>query len=254
MRKFIYAVDFHWGYERVAGHKKPLHDIRAINAMLAFAIDFKPDEFIIGGDGLDCGVISHHNHGKPGATEGLKLLADAQEFRSEVLVPIESLKAKNIYIEGNHEAWLDQLVEVHPSLEGIVELKSLLKLEKWKVIPQGGQYDLGKITFLHGDTVTGGEHVAKQAVFNYERNVRFGHFHTYSVYTKTAPSEYKNGKTGVAVPCLCGKLPKYGKGKPNKWVQGFNFGYVGDGGLYTDYVAVIVDGKFVAPDGKVYKG
>jgi len=254
MRKFLYAVDLHWGYERVSGHKKPLHDLKAINAMLAFAVDFKPDEIILGGDILDCGMISHHNHGKPGATEGLRLLGDAKELRNEVLVPLESLKAKNTYIVGNHEAWLDQLVEMQPTLEGVVDLEAILKLEKWKVIPQGGQYDLGKLTFLHGDTISGGEHVAKAAVINWERSVRFGHYHTLQMYTKTAPAEYKNGKTGIAVPCLCHKTPKYGKGKPNKWVQGFNFGYVGDGGLYTDYVAVIVDGKFVAPNGTVYKG
>jgi len=254
MRKFLFAVDMHWGYERVNGHKKPLHDIRAINAMLAFAVDFKPDEVILGGDILDCGAISHHNHGKPGATEGLKLLGDAKELRNEVLVPLESLKAKLTVIEGNHEAWLHQLIEQIPTLEGIVELNALLKLDKWKIVPQGGQYDLGKLTFLHGDTVAGGEHCAKAAVINYERSVRFGHYHTLQMYTKTAPSEYKNGKTGIAVPCLCHKTPKYGKGKPNKWVQGFNFGYVGEGGIYTDYVAVIVDGKFVAPNGTVYKG
>lgn len=255
MTKFLYAVDTHYGYERVNGHKKPLHDIKAINAMLSFAADFKPDEIILGGDILDCGAISHHNHGKPGATEGLKLLADAQDCRAAIIEPLEALKPKNLtYIIGNHEAWLAQLVEQLPSLEGIVDLEALLKLKRWRVVPQGGQYDLGKLTFLHGDTISGGEHVAKAAVINYERSVRFGHYHTYQTFTKNSPSEYKDGKTGIAVPCLCHKTPKYGKGKPNRWVQGFNFGYVSEGGHYSDYVVVITDGKFTAPNGKVYKG
>lgn len=255
MVKFLYFVDTHWGYERVSGHKKALHDLRAINAMLQFAADFKPDVVIAGGDILDCGVISHHNHGKPGATEGLKLLGDAKEASSAIIKPIEALKPKNlIYIVGNHEAWLDQLIEQQPTLEGIVDLSKLLELSRWKIIPQGGQYDLGKLTFLHGDTISGGENSAKAGVINYERSVRFGHYHTYATYTKTAPSEYKNGKTGTAVPCLCSKAPLYGKGKPNRWVQGFNWGYVGDGGFYNDYVSVIVDGRFIGPTGKVYKG
>ena len=255
MVKFLYAVDMHWGYERVGGHKRPLHDLKAINSMLQFAVDFKPDVFILGGDILDCGVISHHNHGKPGQTEGLKLLADAKELQAAVLSPIDAIKPKQkVFIVGNHEAWLSQLTDQMPTLEGIVDLESLLQLKSWKVVPQGGQYDLGKLTFLHGDTVTGGEHVAKQAVINYERSVRFGHYHTFQTYTKTAPSEYKNGKTAVAVPCLCHKTPKYGKGKPNRWMQGFQFGYVGEGGCYNDYTAIIVDGKFIAPNGKAYKG
>lgn len=255
MTKFIFACDSHYGYERVNGHKKPLHDIKAIDAMLSFAQDFKPDEFILGGDILDCGIISHHNHGKSGQTEGLKLLADAQEARAAILTPIEALKPKKlIFITGNHEAWLSQFTDQFPTLEGIIDLKSLLKLNKWDVIPQGGQYDLGKLTFLHGDTISGGEHVAKAAVTNYERSVRFGHYHGYSLYTKTAPSEYKYGKTGMSVGCLCHKTPEYGKGKPNKWSQGLLFGYVDDKGFYNDYHITIIDGKFIAPNGKLYKG
>lgn len=255
MVKFLYAVDVHYGFERVHGHKRPLHDTKAISAVLQFAGDFKPDIVILGGDILDCGAVSHHNHGKPGATEGLRLLGDAKECRAAVIEPLEQLKPKQlVYIEGNHEAWLHHLVEQQPTLEGIVDLKALLKLDRWKVVPQGGQFDLGKLTFLHGDTVSGGEHVAKQAVTNYERSVRFGHYHTYQAFTKNSPSEYKNAKTAVAVPCLCLKTPKYGKGKPNRWVQGFQWGFVGEGGRYTDYTSVIVDGRFVGPGGKQYKG
>lgn len=255
MTKFIYAVDVHWGFERAGGHKKALHDLKAVGAMLNFAADFKPHEVILGGDILDCGAVSHHNHGKPGQTEGLRLLEDVQGAKAGVIAPLEALKAKRYtYIEGNHEAWLHQLVDTVPALEGIVDLEVLLGLQRWKIIPQGGQYNLGKLTFLHGDTITGGENVAKQGVINYERSVRFGHYHTYQVHTKNAPTEYKNAKTGIAVPCLCHKTPKYGKGKPNKWVQGFQFGTVGEGGHFNDYTAIIVDGKFTAPDGKVYRG
>ena len=70
MIKFIAAWDMHYGYERRGGHKVALHDSKAINAMLKFAADFKPDTFILGGDIMDCGAISHHNHGKPGLLRG----------------------------------------------------------------------------------------------------------------------------------------------------------------------------------------
>lgn len=256
LTKFLYAVDLHWGYERVSGHKKPLHDLKAINAMLQFAKDWKPDVVILGGDVVDCGAISHHNHGKPGATEGLKLVSDMAECSAQVIKPLEALSSVSqlVYIEGNHEAWLKQFTDLHPTLEGIVDLQALLKLDRWKLVAQGGQFDLGKLTFLHGDTLSGADIVAKNAVVNYERNVRFGHFHTAQTYTKNSPSEYKNAKTGVAVPCLCGKAPQYGKSKPNKWVQGFQFGVVGEGGNFSDWTQVIVDGKFIGCNGKVYKG
>lgn len=223
---------------------------------MKFAEDFKPQTWIHGGDMLDCGVISHHNHGKPGATEGLKLLADATEGRKTFIDPVEKIVGKNgelVYIIGNHEDWLTDLTDQIPSLEGLIDLKTLLHLQNWNVIPQGGAYSLGKLTFVHGDTVKGGEHVAKNAVVNYERSIRFGHHHTYQAYTKNSALDYKNAKTGIAVPCLCTKTPKYGEGAPNRWVQGFLYGYILDGGFFNDYVVTIINGKFVV-NGISYTG
>lgn len=204
---------------------------------------------------LDCGVISHHNHGKPGATEGLKLIADAKEGRDLFILPVEEIVGKGelVYLIGNHEDWLTDLTDKIPALEGLVDLESLLKLKRWKVVPQGGSFSLGKLTFIHGDTLKGGDQVAKNAVISYERNVRFGHHHTFQTYSKNSALDYKNGKTGVSVPCLCSKTPKYGEGAPNRWMQGFLFGYVREGGFFSDYVVTIVDGTFVV-NGKTYKG
>ncbi len=254
MKKFVAAFDSHFGYERRNGHKIALHDPKAIGSMLSFVNDFKPDVFIYGGDTLDCGVISHHNHGKPGATEGLKLLADATECREALITPIEEVvKGEKVYLIGNHEDWLTDLTDQIPSLEGLIDLKTILKLSKWTVIPQGGAFNLGKLTFIHGDTVKGGEHIAKNAVVNYERNIRFGHHHTYQVYTKNSALDYKNAKTGMSVPCLCTKNPKYGEGAPNRWVQGFLYGYIDQTGNFHDSVVLIIDGKCVV-NGNVYKG
>ncbi len=203
---------------------------------------------------LDCGVISHHNHGKPGATEGLKLLADATECREALIKPIEGLvKGEKVYIIGNHEDWLTDLTDQIPSLDGLIDLKTILKLKDWNVIPQGGAFNLGKLTFIHGDQVKGGEHIAKNAVVNYERSIRFGHHHTYQTYTKCSALDYKNAKTGTAVPCLCTKNPKYGEGAANRWIQGFLYGYIDTDGAFYDSVVLIFNGKCVV-NGKVYKG
>jgi metallophosphoesterase superfamily enzyme len=245
MDKFVALYDLHWGFERKGGHKVPLHDEKALKVALAFINDFKPDHVILGGDILDCGCISHHNKGKPGATEGLKLLADAQGLREALIEPIERLRTKSLtYIIGNHEDWLTDLVDEIPALEGIIDVGSVLKLKKqWKVVPQGEAHKLGKLVFVHGDQIKGGEHSAKWGVMAYEANIRFGHHHTFQVYSKTSAID-ANGHTGVAVPCLCKKGPKYGGGAPNRWMQGFQWGYVnGPAGTFNDYTTVIVDGK-----------
>lgn len=254
MTKFAFLTDLHFGYERRNGHKIPLHDPKAFGAAYEFLKDFKPDVLILGGDILDCGAISHHNKGAKRSTEGLRLLADAEECRANVLGPLEALKAKKqVYIVGNHEDWIEDLIEENPGIEGLVDLKPMLKLDSWQVLGQGSYYDLGKLTFVHGDQLSGGEHVAKAAVIAWERSIRFGHHHTYQVYTKVSPIHEKLGRTGIAVPCLCSKGPKYGEGKANRWVQGLNWGYVLPDGSYYDYVSIITNGRMVV-NGKVYKG
>lgn len=252
--KFVFLTDLHWGYERRGGHKVPLHDTKALSVALQFIDDFRPDHVILGGDMLDCGAVSHHNTHKAGAVEGLRLLADAAELRDVLLKPLEQLKPTTLtYIEGNHEDWLNQLVEEIPGLGGIVSLQSILKLNKqWKLVPRGEAHKLGKLVFVHGDQLSGGEHIAKAATLTYEKNIRFGHFHSFQVYTKTSAIE-SNGHTGVCVPCLCKKAPGYGKGAPNKWAQGFLWGYVDKGGFFNDYVSVIVDGKAII-NGVTYRG
>lgn len=255
MEKFVALYDLHWGYQRRNGHKTPLHDVKALKVALDFIEDFKPDHIILGGDMLDCGAISHHNHGKPGATEGLKLLGDAKELIAELIKPCEEAKPKTLtYIIGNHCAWVEQFVEKNPTLEGILDIKSLLGLneKKWKIVPQGETHKLGKIIFMHGDQIKGGEHSAKWATVAWEANVRFGHHHTAQTFTKTSAKD-ANGHTGIAVPCLCRKDPAYGGGSPNRWMQGFQYGYVnGPDGIFNDYTVIIINGKAII-QGKVYK-
>lgn len=255
MEKFIFLTDLHFGYERKGGHKVPLHDLKALKVVLDFAKDFKPDHVILGGDILDCGLISHHNHGKPGAVEGFRLLADANGLNEALIKPLEALKAKSYtYLTGNHEDWLTDLTDQIPALEGVIDIRSVLKLDpKWVIMPIGSTFKLGKLVFIHGDQVKGGEHCAKWATVAYEANVRFGHHHTLQIYTKTSAID-ANGHTGIAVPCLCRKDPKYGGGSPNRWVQGFDWGYVnGPEGRFGDYISVIINGKSLI-NGKVYGG
>jgi len=254
LEKFVALYDVHFGYERKGGHKSPLHDSKAIGATLEFMKDFRPDHIILGGDILDCSCISHHNHGKPGAVEGMKLIEDAKGLREALLDPIEALKPKTLtYIIGNHEDWLTDLSNQIPALEGMVDVKTVLGLkDSWKIVPLGEVHKLGKLKFIHGDQVKGGEYPAKWATVAYESNVRFGHYHTMQTYSKTAAFD-SAGHTGICVPCLCKKNPLYGGGAPNKWMEGFLYGYVREGGMFNDYVAIINDGVCTI-NGVTYKG
>lgn len=255
MKRFVFLTDLHYGYERDSyRHKRPLHDPKAMSLALQFVKDYKPDVLVLGGDILDCGAITPHAKGKPGRTEGLRLLADGQECQREFFAPLSKIPIKERYfITGNHEFWLDRLVDEMPGLESLVDIRNLLQLQDYTIIPQGGYVNLGRLTFIHGDQLRGGEHAAKQAVIDYERSVRFGHFHTAQMFTKASAIDTTQMRTGVAVPCLCHRSPQYGKNRPNKWCQGLLYGVVLPDGTFFDQLAIVVKNKLWA-NGKMYRG
>ena len=255
-RRFMAVYDVHRGWESRGGHRKAIHDPKAWSAVVKFAQDFKPQDFIFGGDILDCGCISHHNKGKARKTEGMRLLRDAEDCAENVIKPIEETLVRGgrrDFIVGNHEDWLEDLVDIDPALEGLVDVNHLLGLDAWKVIPQGGHTKLGKLHFIHGDQLGGGEHAAKKAALDYGKSVRFGHFHTFAAYTKTSPVDTLLHHSAVSVPCLCVKDPAYNESKPSRWAQGFLWGYINEDGTFNDYVSIVVDGQFTAL-GRTYRG
>ena len=254
MERFIAIWDTHYGFEKRSSKSVPLHDQKAIDVMLAFAEDFKPHHVVLGGDILDCGAISHHNAKRPRKIEGLRLETDARLARNNLIKPLEEAcsrlhrgAGRRIWIPGNHEDWIQDLLDKEPGLEGLVDPVALLGLKDYEQTEYGRVASLTPhLNFCHGDTVKGGENVAKTAVNHYAANIRFGHHHTYQSFTMTSPIEAELPRNGTAVPCLCTKDPKYNEGKPNRWAQGFLYGYLHENGNFNDYVAIVINGKCIA--------
>ena len=73
LNRILYITDSHYGWERVGGVTRPIHDRKAHDIVLQIADDFKPTHIINGGDGLDSGAVGHHNKGKPRIVEGLRV-------------------------------------------------------------------------------------------------------------------------------------------------------------------------------------
>lgn len=247
MQKFLFTPDKHIGFERRGSHLVPLHDPAAIAAMMAFAADFKPDIWIEGGDNLDCGPVSHWLSDKKLSAADLDLRRDVETYTELVLEPLSKLKlTRKVWMIGNHEGWLTQLAEREPGLRHLLDVRHLLPLKGWDVIPQGGVVTLGKLHFIHGDTLRAkGKNNAEAAVTDYEHSIRFGHFHTYRVASKYGALTGEV-KTGVSVPGLCRRNPGYLKNAPNQWSQGFCWGYIHDDGTFNDYVSIITKGRFTA--------
>lgn len=256
-KRFVNLFDIHYGFERSGGHKNPVHNPRALAAVLKFVSDFKPDYLTLGGDQLDLRVISHWTKKSKLSMEGLRLRDDFKGFRSEFLEPLTKMlphgASKRVHV-GNHECWMDDFLDENPALEGLLDIDTHVGYTDlgWTNYAQGKASRIGKLHIVHGDHIRG-SNIAQNAVQMYEHSVRFGHFHTYQAYTKMSALDVTHVKTGVAVPCLCGRVASYRKGAPNRWMAGFNVGYVFPDGTFTDTVIIMINNRF-AWNGQVYAG
>lgn len=221
--------------------------------MMAFARDFKPDVFILGGDQLNCGPVSHWNRGKPGRIENFRLKDELELLNKHIMEPVEKIAKEKIWLDGNHEVWITDLIEEFPSLAGMIEPSAWLPMNRWKSFSQGEIYKLGKLNFIHGDTIGSAKNRAQRLLQMYRRNIRCGHFHTYEAATDVTPYDSKDFHTGVVVPAMAACNAGYMKNRVSNHHQGFLYGWVDKDGSFSDHVMTIINGKFIY-NGKVYDG
>ena len=257
IQRFVAVFDLHFGWEyreeRGKRFVSPTHDLVAVRAMMQFVKEFKPNIFILGGDQLNCGPVSHWLHGKPRKLENFRLKDDLALLEEHILVPIEKLSVgRKIWHLGNHEAWLSQLLDETPGLEGMLEPEIWLNLEErgYEIYSQGEISKVGKLNFVHGDILKG-SNPARKLVERYRRNIRCGDKHRYEVHTDITAYDRSDFHTGVVVPAMARVNQAYMKNGPSNHQQGFLYGWVAPDGSFTDHVMTIVKGKFLW-NGKIY--
>ena len=231
----------------------PKHDPHLWRNILAFASEFRPTAWVFGGDNMDMESVSHWIQNKRRVLEGRRLRLDYLRFAREVLEPVNDLlpdDAERIFLLGNHEDWVEQYIDVHPEVEGLLEIEDNVDLSGWSVYEYGEVAKIGKLHFIHGDYHN--IHHAHKTGLVYGRNVVMGHTHTYQVHTHTTPVDVES-HSAVALPCACNLNPTYRLNKPNAWVTGFGVFYVHPNGNFNLYPVVAVDGAFTAPDGTRYE-
>lgn len=227
-------------------------------ACLDFCRSNRVGIFVFGGDNLDCGAISHHTKGKPKLRPTGQMKADLDGFRREMLDKLDPLLPHGcvkVWLTGNHEDWLSQMLEEQPELDGLLSFTEYLELEKrgWIVKPQGGHFKHGKLKWIHGDVVTGsGINAVRNALNTYVENIVMGHGHTAASATKTLPHSNRH-KWQAWMMGTGGELDHgYLKNKPTGWLNQFGITeFHGPRGLFNHY-PVTVFGRSFAFGGRVY--
>lgn len=263
VKKYVALFDCHFGWEKrhVGREYKTFttHNPAAIAAALEFTKEFKPDTVILGGDQVNFAPISHWNTDKHWANEKGRIKLEMDECEKQLLHPLllpATGVSEWVWMTGNHEQWLYDFIQKNPAIQGMVEPENYLKdsLCRFKFIEQGGVFWLGKLGFIHGDTLGKGGSPALTASRRYQNNMRLGHYHTYNAHTQYNLVDAKDIKTIVVVPALASINQSYAKGAPSMCLNGFNYGYVWPDGRYTDYTVVMADSKFIGPTGKLFDG
>ena len=223
--------------------------------MLKFAKNFKPEVILFMGDILDMTPVCHHDFDRPRELEGQRLQEVYEKAYKDIILPVHGLGAGEVlWVDGNHEAWAAKLANRFPGIDGLIDPYHCLGLNKlgFQYHPPGSIAKLGKLAFAHGDTITNSRlNAAKRAVERFGSSIRIWHHHTYQVFTKETLKNLAY-QSGVAVPCLCSRGPKYQQTHLNSWVKGFNYGFI-EKQDFHDYVAVIWKNKLQTGDGHVYK-
>ena len=261
-KSFIFLPDIHVGFEHVFDalnsrwKYQPTHDEKFINKVFSFISDLAPTHVIFGGDQFDFSSISRFNKDSKVAAVGEALEKEYREWIrifGEGLNYFDSPFPSFTWLIGNHDDRTTEFTSKYPQLTGLIDPVKYLKLKDLGVTVKnrGELYNLGKLWFTHGDQIRASGDIAKNAALHYNRNIRFGHFHTLRSYTLHSAVDAKDVKTAIGVPAMTHRSAAWGKNRPNQCLQGFGYGFISKKGNFSDYQVVNTPEGFLI-NGKRY--
>lgn len=238
----------------------PNHNSQLLVNVEKYMADEKWDNLVYLGDSLDMDAISHFalDSGNNRALEGKRLKKQYAEF-SKILRRHRKIVGKKCgitFFMGNHEENPERFIDKYPTLEGMLEVEENIPFRELNIdiVPPRAFKKIGKAYFIHGDIGQGYMPVchSKKVVETYNRNVIYGHSHTFQAFTKVSPMGIDETHTAYCLPALADINPEWSKDKPNRWLNGFGVMYSNDTHFILIPIVAVYNG-FIAPNGKFYK-
>jgi len=236
---WVFVVDIHY----------PTYDKPTARALFDFLKRNKVSGFIFGGDQHNNDGISHHNKSKPLFREKAAFRRETEGFEREILTPVEKLlprDAKRVWILGNHERFCDDVGEQQPELAGALDRVELYHLRDrgFEIVELGHAYKHRKLTFMHGEWISGGVNPSKKLAEIVAANVVAGHTHSPQSYTRISPVSQRDKWMSWISPILGTCNPAYIRNRPTSWVNGFCLIEFHPNGNFNCYPVVVSNGQF----------
>ena len=246
IKSILFIADVHLDYD--------IDTSNCYKLVKEFARRFKPDCVVLLGDFLNFDVISKFTEAYPREREKKRLKNDFKLANKELDFWCNIANEQVIFIEGNHENRIQAFIDQNPSLEGLLELPNVLKVDQrpnMEFVPINIEKRLynSNLYAVHG--AYHNLHHAKKHVETYNvPHLIYGHLHIKQAFTKPTRSSCY---TAESIGCLSDLNPKYLKNKPSTFQNGFGIAYVDiDNGQHTFYNIVIDDDQFIF-NGEVFK-
>lgn len=232
----------------------PHQNTPACKAILKLMSDVKFDKFSIMGDFLDYGCISHWNKNKHRTLEGQRLKQDYISGNSlldefDKRLPKD---AEKYFLKGNHEVWIQDLLEEMPQFEGLIEPETQLFLpnRNYKVFEYNQLVKFGRLFATHG--IYAGANPIKKHLDELKVNILFAHTHTLGMRLSSSAAR-EIAFAGYNIGCVCDLGPDYMRNRPHSWTHGFSIGYFYPNGYFDIQLIRIVEGRFIF-NNKIYDG
>jgi hypothetical protein len=199
----------------------PYQDQKAIDAVLDYVRDWRPELIIINGDLFDSYLISSYSKSPEQLNHHLQREFDlAKPF----VKLIDEAGSDIVYILGNHEARIDALIAQNPGLSRLRALQwhNMAELPaRWQILPQYSRYRLGSLDIHHGDLKQGpgGRYVAARMLEDLKRSSLFNHFHRDQSYPE--PDGDGVVRCGYGTGHLCDPVEAAKYCRLNRWTTGF---------------------------------
>lgn len=255
-KTFVAFGDIHWDSR----------DETAVAVLESTLRRLRPHVSVCLGDLVDATPFSRHARAKVSEMDardwGEYELKPASRFLDRVQ---QSTREKTIFIEGNHDAWVERWaanagiggVSVHSLISPRAHLSRGRTAFRW--IPWVDEWmNRNSYAVLHSRLIAAhgwcaNKHAAsKHLDMAKPRSIIYGHTH------RQDRSTDRNPYTGelieaIGAGCLCKLQPLYRHGgAPTHWTQGFIVGYLGKKS-YQAYPVTIEKGSAILPCGKEIK-